>query len=154
MTVLPDPESSIAYLLADSARLLRRAFDARVRELGMTSPQARLLLILARTEGENQGFYAERLEVEPISLARMIDRMADGGLLERRPDPADRRAWRVHLTEQARDIVDAVRRAAGPLEDLLLTGLDPDQRAVLARSLQAVRTNLSALREQEANSHG
>lgn len=154
MTVLPDPESSIAYLLADSARLLRRAFDARVRELGMTSPQARLLLILARTEGENQGFYAERLEVEPISLARMIDRMADGGLLERRPDPADRRAWRVHLTEQARDIVDAVRRAAGPLEDLLLTGLDPDQRATLARSLQAVRTNLSALREQEANSHG
>lgn len=154
MTVLPDPESSIAYLLADSARLLRRAFDARVRELGMTSPQARLLLILARTEGENQGFYAERLEVEPISLARMIDRMADGGLLERRPDPADRRAWRVHLTEQARDIVDAVRRAAGPLEDLLLTGLDPDQRAALARSLQAVRTNLSALREQEANSHG
>lgn len=154
MTVLPDPESSIAYLLADSARLLRRAFDARVRELGMTSPQARLLLILARTEGENQGFYAERLEVEPISLARMIDRMADGGLLERRPDPADRRAWRVHLTEQARDIVDAVRRAAGPLEDLLLTGLDPDQRAALARSLQAVRTNLSALREQEANNHG
>lgn len=154
MTVLPDPESSIAYLLADSARLLRRAFDARVRELGMTSPQARLLLILARTEGENQGFYAERLEVEPISLARMIDRMADGGLLERRPDPADRRAWRVHLTEQARDIVDAVRRAAGPLEDLLLTGLDPDQRTALARSLHAVRANLSAIRELEANSHG
>lgn len=154
MTILPDPEGSIAYLLADSARLLRRAFDARVRELGMTSPQARLLLILARTEGENQGFYAERLEVEPISLARMIDRMADAGLLERRPDPADRRAWRIHLTTQARDLVDAVRRTAGPLEDLLLTGLDPDQRAALARSLQAVRTNLCVLREQEANGNG
>lgn len=154
MTTTADPESSIAYLLADSARLLRRAFDARVRELGMTSPQARLLLLLARTEGENQGFYAERLEVEPISLARMIDRMGDAGLIERRPDPADRRAWRVHLTERARDMVDAVRNAAIPLEAQLLTGLSQAQRDDLALSLEAVRANLSPNREAGVAAHG
>jgi DNA-binding MarR family transcriptional regulator len=120
----------------------------------MTSPQARLLLLLARTEGENQGFYAERLEVEPISLARMIDRMGDAGLLERRPDPADRRAWRIHLTERARDMVDAVRRAAIPLEEQLLTGLSPTQHEDLARSLLAIRANLSTNREAGVAAHG
>lgn len=138
---------SIAYLIADSARLLRREFDARVRELGLTGPQARLLLTLAVIEGENQGFYAERLEVEPISLARMIDRMEDARLLERRPDPADRRAWRVHLTPRAHEIVDTVRAGMGPLEAMVLEGLDQTERAALARALEAIRANLSATRE-------
>lgn len=147
-------EHSIGYLLADSARLLRREFDARVRELGMTGPQARLLLNLAVNEGENQGFYAERLDVEPISLTRMIDRMEESGLLERRRDPADRRAWRVHLTERARDVVETVRGHADPLRELLLAGLDPAQRAALASSLEVVRANLSATRETAIAANG
>jgi DNA-binding MarR family transcriptional regulator len=140
-------QTSVAYLLADSARLLRREFDARVRELGMTSPQARLLLTLDVAEGENQCFYADRLEVEPISLTRMIDRMAESGLLERRRDPADRRAWRIHLTERARALVGEVRQCLTPLQDMLLEGLSTDDRAALARNLAAVRANLSATRE-------
>jgi DNA-binding MarR family transcriptional regulator len=140
-------DQSIAYLLADSARMLRREFDARVRELGMTGPQARLLLNLAVNEGENQGFYAERLDVEPISLTRMIDRMEESGLLERRRDPADRRAWRVHLTPRAREAIEQVRSHADPLREMLLAGLDPDQRLALASSLELVRANLSATRE-------
>lgn len=145
---MPDPvDQTIAYLLADSARMLRREFDARVRELGMTGPQARLLLNLAVNEGENQGFYADRLDVEPISLTRMIDRMEESGLLERRRDPADRRAWRVHLTPRAREVIERVRSHAVPLREMLLAGLDPAQRATLARSLEVVRANLSATRE-------
>jgi DNA-binding MarR family transcriptional regulator len=140
-------DQSIAYLLSDSARMLRREFDARVRELGMTGPQARLLLNLAVNEGENQGFYAERLDVEPISLTRMLDRMEESGLLERRRDPADRRAWRVHLTPRAREAIDAVRGHLGPLQEMLLAGLDPAQRSALASSLEVVRANLSATRE-------
>jgi DNA-binding MarR family transcriptional regulator len=140
-------DQSIAYLLADSARMLRREFDARVRELGMTGPQARLLLNLAVNEGENQGFYAERLDVEPISLTRMIDRMEESGLLERRRNPADRRAWRVHLTPRAREVIEQVRSHAGPLQEMLLSGLDPAQRTALASSLEVVRANLSATRE-------
>ena len=114
---------SLPYLLSDSARLLRRAFDARVRALGMTSRQARLLLILHVTEGENQGYYAELLEVEPISLTRMVDRMEEAGLIERRRDPADRRAWRLFLTDRSRCVIDQVRDSLTGLEDEMLAGL-------------------------------
>jgi DNA-binding MarR family transcriptional regulator len=147
-------QTSVAYLLADSARLLRREFDARVRELGMTSPQARLLLTLDVAEGENQGFYAERLEVEPISLTRMIDRMEESGLLERRRDPADRRAWRIHLTERARERVGEVRQCLAPLRDMLLEGLDTAERAVLARGLEIMRANLAANRDLGVAANG
>lgn len=134
------------YLLSDSARLLRRAFDARVRELGMTSPQARLLLNLHHTEGENQGFYAERLEVEPISLTRMIDRMEEAGLIERRRDPADRRAWRLHLTTRSREVIDQVRASLAGLEDEMLAGLDSAQRSALAEMLETIRVNFTNAR--------
>ncbi len=72
---------NIGYLLGDRSRLLRRAFDDRVRAVGVTGPQARLLMYLSRYEGENQGFYAEQLDVEAITLCRMVDRMADAGLV-------------------------------------------------------------------------
>ncbi len=147
-------DQSIAYLLSDSARMLRREFDARVRELGMTGPQARLLLNLAVSEGENQGFYADRLDVEPISLTRMIDRMEESGLLERRRDPADRRAWRVHLTARAREVIEQVRSHADPLREMLLAGLDPNQRSALASYLEVVRANLSATRESAIAANG
>lgn len=145
---------SLPYLLSDSARLLRRAFDARVRTLGMTSPQARLLLILHVNEGENQGFYAERLEVEPISLTRMIDRMEEAGLLERRRDPADRRAWRLFLTDRSRQLIDQVRDCLNGLEDEMLTGLDTAQRAALAGMLETIRVNFSNVRPLTEVTHG
>lgn len=145
---------SLPYLLSDSARLLRRAFDARVRTLGMTSPQARLLLILHVTEGENQGFYAERLEVEPISLTRMIDRMEEAGLLERRRDPADRRAWLLFLTDRSRQLIDQVRACLAGLEDEMLTGLDAAQRAALAGMLETIRVNFSNVRPIPEVTHG
>lgn len=145
---------SLPYLLSDSARLLRRAFDARVRTLGMTSPQARLLLILHVTEGENQGLYAERLEVEPISLTRMIDRMEEAGLLERRRDPADRRAWLLFLTDRSRQLIDQVRACLAGLEDEMLTGLDAAQRAALAGMLETIRVNFSNVRPIPEVTHG
>ncbi len=145
---------SLPYLLSDSARLLRRAFDARVRELGMTSPQARLLLILAVTEGENQGFYAERLEVEPISLTRMIDRMAESGLTERRRDPADRRIWRLFLTERAIQLIDQAKDSLRDLEEEMLAGFDAPQRQALAEMLETIRVNFSNARTVAEVAHG
>lgn len=142
------------YLLSDTARLLRRAFNARVRQLGMTSVQARLLLSLSKAEGENQGFYAERLDVEPITLCRLIDRMEDGGLLERRRDPADRRAWRVHLTERSREQLDAVRASLVGLEDDVLKGMNPAQRDALTELLENIRTNIGEARTAEGVSNG
>lgn len=145
---------SLPYLLSDSSRLLRRAFDARVRALGMTSPQARLLMVLHVTEGENQGFYAEQLEVEPISLTRMIDRMEEAGLLERRRDPADRRAWLLFLTDRSRQLIDQVRDCLTGLEDEMLTGLDATQREALAGMLETIRVNFSNVRPITEVTHG
>lgn len=145
---------SLPYLLSDSARLLRRAFDARVRTLGMTSRQARLLLILHVTEGENQGYYAELLEVEPISLTRMVDRMEEAGLIERRRDPADRRAWRLFLTDRSRCVIDQVRDSLTGLEDEMLAGLEPQQREALGQMLESIRENFSNLRPLPEVNHG
>ncbi|MDE2435927.1 MAG: MarR family transcriptional regulator [Sphingomonadales bacterium] len=135
--------SSALYLLSDTARLLRRAFDARVGQLGMTSTQARLLLTLSHSEGENQVAYAERLEVEPITLCRLIDRMADSDLIERRPDPADRRAWRIHLTARSRQKLDEVSLCLVGLEDEVLVGLDAGQRDTLSALLETIRGNIA-----------
>ena len=144
----------IGYLLADNSRLARWAFDQRVREIGVTGPQARLLLILSRNAGENQGYYAERLEVEPITLCRMVDRLEEAGMIERRRDPADRRAWQLHLTEKSRKVVAQLQQRVDSLVDDMLEGLTPDEREEFARLLKTVGANLSEQRETARVSNG
>jgi DNA-binding MarR family transcriptional regulator len=144
----------IGYLLADNSRLARWAFDQRVREIGVTGPQARLLLILSRRQGENQGYYAEKLEVEPITLCRMVDRLEEAGMVERRRDPSDRRAWQLHLTEKSRKIVAQLQQRVDSLVDDMLEGLTSDEREEFARLLKTVGANLSEQRETARVSNG
>lgn len=144
----------IGYLLADNSRLARWAFDRQVRELGVTGPQARLLLTLERTPGENQGYYAERLEVEPITLCRMVDRLEEAGLIERRPDPADRRARLLHTTAKCRKFMEQLQVALDGLLDEMLAGLSSAERSEFARLLRHVGGNLSARRETLRASNG
>jgi DNA-binding MarR family transcriptional regulator len=144
----------IGFLLADNSRLARRAFDRKMREIGVTGPQARLLLTLSRCPGENQGFYAERLEVEPITLCRMTDRLEEANFIERRPDPADRRAWQLHLTDKSRKIVGQLQRKVDSLVDDMLTGLSAAERAEFARLLKAVGENLSERRDPARTTQG
>lgn len=146
--------NTILYLLSDTARFLRRDFDARVRELGMTSAQARLLLLLRRTEGENQAFYADQLEVEPITLTRMIDRMEETSLIERRRDPDDRRAWRLHLTARSHQVIDEVGAVLKSLEDEMLAGLDEAQHGALRTALEQIRDNFSTSVAVKEVAHG
>lgn len=134
--------SNLGYLLNDSSRLLRRAFDERVRALGLTAVQARLLLALQKFPHNNQAFYAERLEVEPITLTRIVDRMEDSGWIERMPDPNDRRARILHLTAKSHEIVNKVRqRVEGLVEDMAF-GLDAVEREEFTRLLTIVADNL------------
>ncbi len=137
------------YRLADNSRQLRRLFDARVRNLELTGPQARLLLALERNPGENQVFYAERLEIEPITLTRIIDRLEDAGWVERQSDPADRRARILHLTDKSRGIVIALRASVEALFDEMLEGFDPAERASFAQMLDRIAANLAAARLPE-----
>ena len=146
--------SHIGHLLADNSRLARRAFDERVRADGVTGPQARLLLILDRSPGENQGHYADLLDVEPITLCRMVDRLEDAGLVERRPDVNDRRARRLHLTAKSRAKLTRLRERLDTMVDEILVGLSVADREEFVRLLTVVRTNLVQQREQERTAHG
>lgn len=148
--MIPD----LGYRMADNSRLLRRLFDDRVRSLGLTAVQARLLLALDRHPDCNQGFYADRLEVEPITLTRIVDRMETAGWIERRADPGDRRARILHLTGKARDKVARVEAIVDRLVGDMLSGFSTSEQHQLADLLARVGDNLAAAREMPEVAHG
>ena len=133
---------TLGFQISDVSRLMRRRFDDRARLIGVTRTQWRALTTLNRNEGINQGGLAELLEVEPITLCRMIDRLEEAGLAERRPDPEDRRAWRIYLTEKARPLIEQLRAIADELFDVALGGIDTDAQEVLRNTLDRIRDNL------------
>ncbi len=90
----------LGFLLGDAARLLRRSFDERARVSEVTRPQRRVLALLKRFDGSTQVNLADMLDVEPITLSKMVDRFQAAGLVERRADTSDRRMWRLHLTAE------------------------------------------------------
>jgi DNA-binding MarR family transcriptional regulator len=102
------PESSFGFLLHDVARLMRRRFNEKARKLGLTQEQCRTFLYLARSEGIQQVELAEMLEIKPITLARLLDKLENHGLVERRRDPEDRRAYRLYLTKKARPMLETI----------------------------------------------
>lgn len=141
---------SLGFLMADNARLLRRAFDTRVRTIGITRPQWRVLVVLKREEGINQGELAERLEVEAITIGRMVDRLQDAGLIERRADPNDRRAWRLFLTPRSRTLIEELRPVSDRMIEDTLEGFTLAERETFVTYLERVRANLLRQTEQEA----
>lgn len=142
----------LGFLLGDAARLLRRSFDERARAVGVTRPQWRVLALLKRFDGSSQVTMADMLDVEPITLGRMVDRLQDAGLVERRADPADRRTWRLHLTAEGEHKIEALRPTALALFDDALAGLDATQRLELEAMLNIIRANLT--RKPLEVSHG
>lgn len=136
-------DENVAMLMAQVSRLMRRAFDEKARLLGMTRPQWQVVSILSVNEGINQGGLAELLEVEPITLGRMIDRLQDAALVERRPDPADRRAWRLHLTDKAQELLVQLRPLALDTINAAQDGLSQSEKDVMTKALLLMRTNLT-----------
>jgi DNA-binding MarR family transcriptional regulator len=145
---------NLGSILADSARMMRRAFDARAREIGVTRPQWQVLSTLVRHEGVNQGKLAEYLDVEPITVCRMVDRLQEAGLVERRSDLADRRSWNLYLTQRAHNLLAQLRPLADTMIDEALDGFESSERATLQRLLEKLRVNLSRRGNEAAVSHG
>ncbi len=137
-------DDPLGFLIGDCSRLLRRRFDASARALGVSRAQWQVLVALSRQEGTNQAGLAEYLEVETITLCRMVDRLQEAGLVERRADPADRRAWKLYLTEPARPLLDQLRQLGGAIVEEALSGIALPQREALYSGLAALRSNLSA----------
>lgn len=132
-----------AFEIAETARALRRGFDRRVASLGVTRAQWRVLAWLAREEGIRQIDLAERLDVEPITLCRMIDRLASADLVERRRDSADRRAWRLYLTTRAGPVVEQLREVADLMVTDALRGVLDAEREQVRAVLGRIRANVA-----------
>jgi DNA-binding MarR family transcriptional regulator len=137
-----DHDYDLLMLLHDVARLGRVVADKVARRHDMTSSQWIVLLRLARTPGLTQKELADVLEVEPISVARLIDRMAAANLIERRADEADRRVWRLHLRPEACGLLTQVRNQRNALAEEILRGVDPAAQAAIQAGLLQMKHNL------------
>ncbi len=139
---MQDPEQSVGFLVADVARMMRRNFNLRAQAHGLSLAQWRALAHLEREEGVNQVTLAERLEIQPITLARLIDRLQEAGLVARRADPADRRAFRLYLTDAAQPLLDRMRAYGAETRADALSGLSDRDHETLLRLLRHVKQNL------------
>src|SRR3954468_9496011 len=120
-------DRSFGFLVNDVARLFGRRFSHNGRGLGLTRAQCRILARITRSEGINQAGLADLLEVRPMTLVRQIDRMEEAGWIERRADPADRRARRLYLTAKARPVLGRIWHVANDTRDEALTRLSPQE---------------------------
>ena len=138
-----DLDRSFGFLVNDVARLFGRRFDQNGRRLGLTRAQCRTLGYLVRNEGINQAGLADLLEIRPMTLVRQIDRMEEAGWIERRPDPADRRARRLFLTAKARPILGRIWNVANETRDEALALLSPGEAETLIDLLHRVHATLT-----------
>ncbi len=133
---------SVGFLLNDVARLLRRNFLRRVQNLGLSQAQWRALAYLARQEGVNQVTLAESLEIQPITLVRLIDRLQEAGLVKRHRDPDDRRAVRLYLTPKAEPLLAGMWVVAAESRADALAGIRQADQDMLVETLLRMKRNL------------
>ena len=148
--VMPDPDRDVLILIGDAARLIRTEADRRARRLELTRAQWVILARVERTPGLSQRELAELLEVEPITVGRLVDRLEARGLVERRPVPGDRRVWRLHLCPAAIPVLEELELEKTELAELALAGLDPALRESLVTALAHVKQNMGACRREAA----
>lgn len=136
-------EETLGFLLANISRLMRRDFERRLQGTSLTLAQARALVYVSRHEGIRQVDLAELLEIQPITLVRLIDQLAEAGLVERRPDPADRRAYRLFLTGHAGAQLKLIRTVSAGTQAQALRGMKAAEASALFSALETVRANLA-----------
>jgi MarR family transcriptional regulator for hemolysin len=139
---LANPRREFAFLVHDVARLLKTYADQKARQYGMTRAQWAVLVRLQRTEGLKQSELAEILDLQPISLTRLLDRLCANGLIERRPDPDDRRANRLFLTPAAKPVVESLGRLGEALMTTVLEGIDDKTVDLMLHELTLAKDNL------------
>ena len=135
-------ERDFAFLLSDVARMMRTHVDQEARQFGMTRAQWSVLFRLERSEGLKQSELADLLDVQPITLTRLIDRLCDNGLIERRSDPADRRAKRLFLTPAARPLLDRLNTVSTEMLAGILAGIDRSKVEEMTTALATIKENL------------
>jgi DNA-binding MarR family transcriptional regulator len=135
-------DRSLGFLLNDVSRQMRSRFDRQARALGLTRAQWRVMMFLRRHEGARQNELAALLEVENVTLGRHIDRLEESGWVERRPDPADRRAWRLFLAAKSMPMLDKLAVFLIETRETALRGFSAREREKLIETLIRMKTNL------------
>lgn len=134
---------TIPFEIGETAHVLRKAFDRMAVGLGVTRAQWKVLFKLTRQPGLRQVDLADLLELEPITLCRIIDRLEEARLVERVRDPEDRRAWRLHVTGEAQPLVKKLRAVGAELVDHAFSGIDPKDIEITRQVLARARENAS-----------
>jgi DNA-binding MarR family transcriptional regulator len=138
-------KTSFGFLVTDVTRLMRKQFDRRAVRFGLTRAQWRALKRVHYGEGITQNELAEFLEMEPIAVGRVIDRLQKAGFIERRADPRDRRVWRLHLLPKAHDVVDDMEQIANDLFRQAQRGIAAAEMKSMISVLARMKDNLNAL---------
>jgi DNA-binding MarR family transcriptional regulator len=131
------------FLLHDVARMMRTRFDKWARGYGMTRAQAAIVFRLSRQPGMSQNEMAALLEVEPITVGRLVDRLEARGLVERRADPGDRRIRRLHLLPAAQPILTHIENYTDEIIEILLGETDPRAVQTMLDVLQHMKNKLA-----------
>ncbi len=151
MSSRPDPDA-LGFVLIDVARMLRSAFERRIATagLGLTPGEARTLVRIATLEGSRQLDIAQRMGIEPMTLSTYLDRLQSLGLIERRPDPADRRAKLIFTTPAADDLITNIRIEQIELMQHVTSGIGEADLEIMRGQLKRLRANLVALEEDSS----
>jgi MarR family transcriptional regulator for hemolysin len=134
----------IAFTIKDVSRMLGTYADQQGRVFGISRAQWTVLVRLERTEGLKQSELAEILDLQPISLTRLLDRLDENGLIERRADPNDRRVNRLYLKPAARPLLDQLATLSETLMGTVLEGIEPESMERMLRDLGRIKDNLRA----------
>ena len=134
---------TIPFEIGETAHALRKAFDRLAVGLGVTRAQWKVLFKLTRKPGLRQVELADLLDLEPITLCRIVDRLEEAGLVERTRDPDDRRAWRLHVTAQAQPLIEKLQKVGASLIDQAFAGIDPKDIETTRKVLAQARENAS-----------
>jgi MarR family transcriptional regulator for hemolysin len=140
-----------AFTIMDVARLLKTYADQRARQFGISRAQWAVLVRIGRHEGLKQTELADILDLQPISLTRLLDRLAENGLIERRADPNDRRANRLYLTPAAKPLLDQLADLGADMMETVLGGISTASIERMLKELGAVKDNLRSAIARNTN---
>lgn len=143
----------IAFMIKDVSRMMGTYADQQGRVLGISRAQWTVLVRLERTEGLKQSELAEILDLQPISLTRLLDRLDENGLIERRADPNDRRVNRLYLKPAARPLLDKLATLSESLMGTVLEGIEPESMERMLHDLKLIKDNLRAAIGRNASQH-
>ena len=141
---MTSPNREFGFLLSDTARALRTVVDQRAREMDMTRAQWSVLTRVERNEGLKQSDLAAQIEIAPITLGRILDKLSSLHLVERRSDPDDRRIFRLYLTPTATPVLQRLSLMGEVVMKEALAGLDDEMIGVLSSALLTIKGNLKA----------